>query len=199
SEPGDARGVAEAGHRGRGRACGPVRLRARRRPGGVRLGAFGDPRRAGRGLCRTGPPARCTGLSAGADGRDGAGVHPRPCRTGAADAAGRPGHLFAVQRADLPRGVCRLPAPAALSAEAVMSEWLAAAHLWIKALHVIAIIAWMAGLLYLPRLFVYHCETVPGSGESERFKTMERRLLRAIMNPAMIAAYVFGVLLLLTP
>ncbi len=80
-----------------------------------------------------------------------------------------------------------------------MSEWLAAAHLWIKALHVIAIIAWMAGLLYLPRLFVYHCETVPGSGESERFKTMERRLLRAIMNPAMIAAYVFGVLLLLTP
>ncbi len=64
---------------------------------------------------------------------------------------------------------------------------------WIKALHVISIIAWMAGLLYLPRLFVYHCEVPAGSDTSERFKVMERRLLRAIMNPAMIAAYVFGI------
>jgi putative membrane protein len=64
---------------------------------------------------------------------------------------------------------------------------------WIKALHVISIIAWMAGLLYLPRLFVYHCEVAAGSDTSERFKVMERRLLRAIMNPAMIAAYVFGI------
>ena len=53
---------------------------------------------------------------------------------------------------------------------------------WIKALHIIAVIAWMAGMLYLPRLFVYHCETQPGSAESERFKVMERRLLRAIVN-----------------
>jgi putative membrane protein len=64
---------------------------------------------------------------------------------------------------------------------------------WIKALHIIAVIAWMAGMLYLPRLFVYHCETRPGSPESERFKVMERRLLRAIINPAMIAAWLFGI------
>nr|WP_211113302.1 protoporphyrinogen oxidase HemJ [Azospirillum endophyticum] len=64
---------------------------------------------------------------------------------------------------------------------------------WIKALHVISIIAWMAGLLYLPRLFVYHCQAPAGSETSETFKVMERRLLRAIMNPAMIAAYVFGI------
>ncbi|WP_434615925.1 protoporphyrinogen oxidase HemJ [Azospirillum sp. B2RO_4] len=71
---------------------------------------------------------------------------------------------------------------------------------WIKALHVISIIAWMAGLLYLPRLFVYHCEAPAGSETSETFKVMERRLLRAIMNPAMIAAYVFGIaMIVLTP
>jgi putative membrane protein len=63
---------------------------------------------------------------------------------------------------------------------------------WIKALHVIAVIAWMAGMLYLPRLFVYHCEAEPGSRQSETFKVMERRLLRAIMNPAMMAAWVLG-------
>jgi len=67
---------------------------------------------------------------------------------------------------------------------------------WIKALHVISIIAWMAGLLYLPRLFVYHCEVAAGSEASETFKVMERRLLRAIMNPAMIAAWIFGITLL---
>ena len=71
---------------------------------------------------------------------------------------------------------------------------------WIKALHVISIIAWMAGLLYLPRLFVYHCDAAAGSETSETFKVMERRLLRAIMNPAMIASYVFGIwLLVLNP
>lgn len=71
---------------------------------------------------------------------------------------------------------------------------------WIKALHVISIIAWMAGLLYLPRLFVYHCEAPAGSETSETLKVMERRLLRAIMNPAMIAAYVFGIaMIVLTP
>lgn len=66
------------------------------------------------------------------------------------------------------------------------------AYNWVKALHVIAIIAWMAGLLYLPRLFVYHCQAQSGSNQSETFKVMERRLLRAIMNPAMIASWVFG-------
>lgn len=63
---------------------------------------------------------------------------------------------------------------------------------WLKALHVIAVIAWMAGMLYLPRLFVYHCDAVPGSAQSETFKLMERRLLRVIINPAMIAAWVLG-------
>jgi protoporphyrinogen IX oxidase len=63
---------------------------------------------------------------------------------------------------------------------------------WIKALHVIAVIAWMAGMLYLPRLFVYHCEAQPGSKQSETFKIMERRLLRAIINPAMIASWLLG-------
>ncbi|MBE7210718.1 MAG: protoporphyrinogen oxidase HemJ [Gluconacetobacter diazotrophicus] len=71
--------------------------------------------------------------------------------------------------------------------------------LWEKALHLIAVIAWMAGLFYLPRLFVYHCQVPPGSPQAELFKVMERRLLRAITTPAMLAALLFGVLLILTP
>lgn len=67
-------------------------------------------------------------------------------------------------------------------------------YLWWKALHVISVIAWMAGLLYLPRLFVYHCTATAGSDRSETFKIMERRLLRAIMNPAMVASWLFGLL-----
>jgi protoporphyrinogen IX oxidase len=63
---------------------------------------------------------------------------------------------------------------------------------WIKAFHIIAVIAWMAGMLYLPRLFVYHCEAEPGSKQSETFKVMERRLLRAIINPAMIVTWALG-------
>jgi len=63
---------------------------------------------------------------------------------------------------------------------------------WVKALHVISVIAWMAGMLYLPRLFVYHAVTETGSQQSETFKIMERRLLRGIMTPAMIASWVFG-------
>ena len=64
---------------------------------------------------------------------------------------------------------------------------------WIKAFHIISVIAWMAGMLYLPRLFVYHCAAEKGSLQSETFKVMERRLLRGIINPAMIATYIFGV------
>jgi protoporphyrinogen IX oxidase len=63
---------------------------------------------------------------------------------------------------------------------------------WLLAFHIIAVIAWMAGMLYLPRLFVYHCEADPGSRQSETFKVMERRLLRAIMNPAMIVTWGLG-------
>ena len=65
-------------------------------------------------------------------------------------------------------------------------------YLWLKALHVIAVISWMAGMLYLPRLFVYHCDAEVGSKQSETCKLMERRLLRAIINPAMIATWVLG-------
>ena len=65
-------------------------------------------------------------------------------------------------------------------------------YLWAKAIHVIAVISWMAGMLYLPRLFVYHSEVPVGSPQSETFKLMERRLLRAIINPAMIVTWVFG-------
>ncbi|MGO4706572.1 protoporphyrinogen oxidase HemJ [Microvirga sp. 2MCAF38] len=69
-------------------------------------------------------------------------------------------------------------------------------YLWIKAFHVIAVISWMAGMLYLPRLFVYHCESQTGSIQSETFKIMERRLLKAIMNPAMILSWVLGIILI---
>jgi protoporphyrinogen IX oxidase len=65
-------------------------------------------------------------------------------------------------------------------------------YLWLKALHVIAVIAWMAGMFYLPRLFVYHCEARPGSERSEVFKIMERRLYRGIMTPAMTASWMLG-------
>lgn len=68
-------------------------------------------------------------------------------------------------------------------------------YLWIKALHVIAVIAWMAGMLYLPRLFVYHCEAEIGSKQSETFKIMERRLLKAIINPAMTVTWLAGLFL----
>ena len=71
-------------------------------------------------------------------------------------------------------------------------EALAPYYLWLKAFHIVAVIAWMAGMLYLPRLFVYHCEVAPGTAESERFKRMELRLLRIIINPAMIAVWIFG-------
>lgn len=66
------------------------------------------------------------------------------------------------------------------------------AYNWIKAIHVIAVISWMAGMLYLPRLFVYHADAEKGSAQSETFKVMERRLLRAIINPAMIVSWVMG-------
>jgi protoporphyrinogen IX oxidase len=66
---------------------------------------------------------------------------------------------------------------------------------WIKALHVIAVISWMAGMLYLPRLFVYHCDAEPGSKQSETFKVMERRLFKAIINPAMIITWLAGLYL----
>lgn len=69
-------------------------------------------------------------------------------------------------------------------------------YLWLKAFHVIAVIAWMAGMLYLPRLFVYHCDAPKGSIQSETFKIMERRLLKAIINPAMVVTWLLGLYLI---
>jgi len=76
-----------------------------------------------------------------------------------------------------------------------MLKFLSDNILWIKALHIIAVIAWMAGMLYLPRLFVYHCEAPAGSPQSEMLKVMERKLLRVIVNPSMIAVWVLGLTL----
>ncbi|MFC0410246.1 protoporphyrinogen oxidase HemJ [Roseomonas elaeocarpi] len=76
---------------------------------------------------------------------------------------------------------------------------LALLYPWTKALHLLSVIAWMAGMFYLPRLYVYHTAEPVGSATSETFKTMERRLLRGIMNPAMILAWIFGLTLVMTP
>jgi putative membrane protein len=103
-----------------------------------------------------------------------------------ADAAGRQSGTTTLIRA-----VVALVVVAAL----VALLWLwqpSGLYLWLKALHVIAVIAWMAGMLYLPRLFVYHTAAEVGSVQSETFKVMERRLLRAIINPAMVATWVLG-------
>ena len=70
-------------------------------------------------------------------------------------------------------------------------------YLWLKALHIIAVISWMAGMLYLPRLFVYHAVTAPGTAQSETFKVMERRLFNFIMTPAMIVSWLLGIALVL--
>ncbi|MBN9564833.1 MAG: protoporphyrinogen oxidase HemJ [Alphaproteobacteria bacterium] len=80
-----------------------------------------------------------------------------------------------------------------------MLEWLTPYYLWIKAAHIISAISWMAGLLYLPRLFVYHTQVDNESSQYQLFLTMERRLLTFIMKPAAIASYTFGIMLILTP
>ena len=80
-----------------------------------------------------------------------------------------------------------------------MEDFLIENYSWIKAFHIMSVIAWMAGMFYLPRLYIYHVDAEVGSVQSETFKIMERRLLRAIINPAMISAFVFGTFLVLTP
>ncbi len=81
-----------------------------------------------------------------------------------------------------------------------MADFLILTYPWTKSIHIMAVIAWMAGLFYLPRLFVYHVEqSEPGDSRDEIFQTMELKLLRVIMNPAMIVTWVMGILLLLTP
>jgi protoporphyrinogen IX oxidase len=80
-----------------------------------------------------------------------------------------------------------------------LSSWFSQAYPWIKSLHIVSVVAWMAGLLYLPRLYVYHSMAAAGSELSETFKIMERRLLRGIMTPAMVATWGFGLALAGTP
>ncbi len=81
-----------------------------------------------------------------------------------------------------------------------MTDFLISFYPWTKSFHVISVIAWMAGLFYLPRLYVYHVERVGAGGDTdELFQTMERRLLKAIMNPAMISSWIFGLMLVFTP
>src|SRR5262249_39836439 len=80
-----------------------------------------------------------------------------------------------------------------------LTVWLAKTYLWIKALHIVSMVAWIAGLLYLPRLYVYHSTAPSGSDRSETFKVMERRLQNGIMTPAMIATWTFGLVLAGTP
>jgi putative membrane protein len=82
--------------------------------------------------------------------------------------------------------------------ESGMTETLLALYPWLKAFHIVAVIAWMAGMLYLPRLYVYHCETQPGTPEYERFVVMERKLLRVIIDPAMGAVWILGLTLAYT-
>ena len=79
-----------------------------------------------------------------------------------------------------------------LATVAVIAVFGERAYLWIKAIHVVAVMSWMAGMLYLPRLFIYHCDAEKGSVQSETFKVMERRLLTIIMNPAMMSAWALG-------
>ena len=79
-----------------------------------------------------------------------------------------------------------------------MLDWLQPWYLWIKAAHVVSMVAWMAGMFYLPRLFVYHAERgAPGTELDATFRVMERRLLKAIINPAMVATFAFGITLAL--
>ena len=85
------------------------------------------------------------------------------------------------------------------SLEPGVNAWLTEAYPWIKSLHIVSMVAWMAGLLYLPRLYVYHAMAPVGSDRSETFKIMERRLQRGIMTPAMIATWGFGLVLAGTP
>lgn len=99
-----------------------------------------------------------------------------------------------------------MPSPAVRAAIALLMTaaafaaiaWFAgsAAYDWLKALHVVAIISWMAGMLYLPRLFIYHCDAEAGSKQSETFKVMEQRLLQVIVNPAMVVSWVLGLWLM---
>lgn len=106
---------------------------------------------------------------------------PPPTHARAADPPASPGKRAAIA----------LGATVAATAAAIFALG-DAAYLWVKAVHVIAIISWMAGMLYLPRLFIYHCEAEKGSKQSETFKVMERRLLQIIINPAMLVSWVLG-------
>ncbi len=130
---------------------------------------------------------RRPGLSPGRDRRRRARLYRRACQSGPRC------------RLDLGSGSLRASPVVARWPESARERLVRRAYPWIKSAHIVAVVAWMAGLLYLPRLFVYHAMAPVGSDRSETFKVMERRLLRGIMNPAMIAALGFGLLLAGTP
>src|SRR5260370_18899313 len=188
--------MARSGDRCGDRARRRRRDRADRRARGFRLRTFGD---AGRARHRVSPPRRAQRrprLSRRAGGRRRERLHRRSRRAGAPDGQRR--IALRRRRPAVPARVRSLSAHLRRAGSRVMS-WLGALYPWLKALHIISVIAWMAGLLYLPRLFVYHAKEPAGSPTAETLKTMERRLLRGIMNPAMAAVVVRGVLLALTP
>ncbi len=80
-----------------------------------------------------------------------------------------------------------------------MTGFLGEGYLWVRALHIVAVISWRVGMLYLPHLYVYHCRAEPGSVQSETFKVMERRLLGFIINPAMLVSWLFVLLVVVKP
>src|SRR5262249_26131212 len=134
-------------------------------------------------------------LSPAANGGHGSVVRRGPRTAGAAPGGGGTRGAVDDRRAAVPARIQRL----SLRGRERAMSWLAPYYLVIKAVHIISGGAWLAGLLSLPRLFVYHADAPAGSPLAETFKVMERRLLRGIMNPAIIAAYVFGLALLSIP
>jgi ferrochelatase len=156
------------------------------------VGAFRDAGRARYRVWQAGAGKRRARLFARTDSGDKGGIHGGACRSGGAcrgDHAS--GHLRSGSHLSDQFGPLRLWGGKSVT-DILHSQ---SFYLWVKAFHIIAVIAWMAGLLYLPRLFVYHCETAPGTPESERFKVMERKLMRGIINPSMIAVWILGLTL----
>src|SRR5487761_186381 len=179
--------MADAVHRARDPRGRPRGRRRHRRAGRLRLRALRDAGRARPRLPQAGAHRRRAVLSPRADRRRRRGIHRRPRPAGPC-------------RADSRRGTAQLPGGlSAMRGDGDAMSLLAPYYPWLKTLHILSVIAWMAGLLYLPRLFVYHAEARPGSDAAETFKVMERRLLRGIMNPALIGTYGFGEWLAATP
>src|SRR6185437_947623 len=190
---GRAARLARAGDRCRN----PPRRRCRHRASGpadrLRFRTFGNAGRARYRLWPSGERGWRAALSAAADSRGGGGFHRRPRPARHRGGGWRRRDPSRRRAATLPRRI------RSLRLRSGGMSVLIGLFPWIKALHLLSVIAWMAGLLYLPRLFVYHAAARAGSETSETFKVMERRLLRGIMTPALIGTLLFGGLLAATP